>query len=101
MSRIDELIAEHCPDGVAFKALSELVRPVENVKWAEVGEREFTYIDLTSVDRLTHKVTGAETITRETAPSRAQQLVSTGDVIWLFTLEGVGSAVRGCGVAAG
>ena len=35
MSRIDELIAEHCPDGVAFKALSELVRPVENVKWAE------------------------------------------------------------------
>ena len=82
MSRIDNLIAERCPSGVAFEALGKLLQPSTKVKWADLGDEEFQYIDLTSVNRETHAISDTETITRRTAPSRAQQVVREGDVIF-------------------
>lgn len=82
MSRVDDLIQERCPTGVSFKPLKSVVERISNIQWAENGHEEFKYIDLTSVDRLTRSITGVETITWESAPSRAQQVVRKGDVIF-------------------
>lgn len=82
MSRFDDLITEYCPDGVTFESLGTLVKPSTNIKWPDNSDGEFEYIDLTSVDRVTHTISGTEAITRKTAPDRAKQVVHTGDVIF-------------------
>jgi type I restriction enzyme S subunit len=82
LSRIDDLIAELCPDGVPFEAIGSLIRRGSNVKWGDQTDEEFMYIDLTSVDRVTHAISATETITSDSAPSRAQQIVRKGDVLF-------------------
>ncbi|MES2094644.1 MAG: restriction endonuclease subunit S [Actinomycetota bacterium] len=85
MSRIDALIAEHCPDGVEFKAVSEVALKSSNIKWSDSGEETYRYIDLSSVDRVTRRIGETANIDSSTAPSRAQQIVRTGDVIFATT----------------
>lgn len=82
MSRIDELIAERCPGGVPFEPLSALVDRGQNIRWDETGGGFFRYIDLTSVDRVTRRIVNTAAINAETAPSRAQQVVQAGDVLF-------------------
>ena len=82
MSHIHQLISAQCSDGVEFKAIESFVLRPANIRWADQGDTEFQYIDLTSVDRATHAITGASTITSDNAPSRAQQIVREGDVIF-------------------
>lgn len=41
MSRIDELIAEHCPDGVKFKRLGDVVRIKNGKDHKSLGDGEF------------------------------------------------------------
>jgi type I restriction enzyme S subunit len=82
MSRIDDLIAEHCPDGVPFEPIGAVVEPVHNIRWTETNGDEYQYIDLSSVDRITHAISDTQTISSATAPSRAQQIVQHGDVIF-------------------
>ncbi len=82
MSKIDELIQQLCPDGVEFKLIGEVVMKTKNIRWSENIADEFKYIDLTSVDRATHSIVGTITINVETAPSRAQQIVEEGDIIF-------------------
>ncbi|HMM39004.1 MAG TPA: restriction endonuclease subunit S [Desulfovibrio sp.] len=82
MNRIDDLIAKLCPKGVEFKELGGLLKRTSNIRWQDVQGEEFQYIDLTSVDRNTHVIGDTETIDGETAPSRAQQIVHEGDVIF-------------------
>ena len=81
MSRLEELIAELCPDGVEFKPIYDCVNRTENIKWNDCKNAEFQYIDLTSVDRDTHHITDTKTINADNAPSRAQQIVLSGDVL--------------------
>lgn len=85
MSRVDHLIAELLPNGVVFKALGEVSSRSTNIKWANAGEASFRYIDLTSVDRQTRRIGETAIISRDNAPSRAQQIVHTGDVIFATT----------------
>lgn len=82
MSRIDDLIAKHCPGGVSFERLGTLVERSTNIRWLEVEHEEYQYIDLTSVDRVTHSISSTETIRSDNAPSRAQQIVREGDVLF-------------------
>ena len=67
-----------------------------NVKWLKLGEvckktskinwklttREYSYIDLASVDRANHKISECTVISKENAPSRAQQIVKCGDILF-------------------
>lgn len=85
MSRIDELIAELAPKGVEFKAVGEVTTKTSNIRWATTGDAEFQYIDLSSVDRVTHRIGETASITADSAPSRAQQIVRIGDVIFATT----------------
>ncbi|MGB3954314.1 MAG: hypothetical protein WBL05_03355 [Brooklawnia sp.] len=85
MSRIEQLIAELCPDGALFRTLAEVTGRGEQIRWAEVGDEGFQYIDLTSVDRVTRRIGETATITAGAAPSRARQIVRAGDVIFATT----------------
>ena len=85
MSRIDELIQQHCPDGVEYRALEEVTTRSSNIKWAEASSVEHRYIDLSSVDRVTRRITQPMLISAGDAPSRAQQIVREGDVIFATT----------------
>lgn len=86
MSRIDQLIAEHCPDGVEYVELGKVATGPKNINWrATDPSQEYAYLDLTSVDRRTGKITEWDYVTSETAPSRAQRVAETGDIIFATT----------------
>lgn len=55
-----------------------------NIRWKETKE-SYHYIDLTSVSRENHKIVETKIINAENAPSRAQQIVKKGDVIFATT----------------
>ena len=55
-SKLDQLIAKLCPDGVEYKRLGECTQKVLNKKWKS-EKNSFQYIDLSSVDRTLHKIT--------------------------------------------
>lgn len=66
-------------DEIQYMELKNCVGLVRNIKWKERVNEECLYIDLTSVDRDTHSV--VEAIDSVSAPSRAQQIVQTHDVL--------------------
>lgn len=72
MSKLAELIQELCPNGVEYRTLGDCVHEISNIKWTTVDE-QYLYIDLTSVDRNTHKIAETQAIDANSAPSRAQQ----------------------------
>jgi type I restriction enzyme S subunit len=85
MSCIEDMIAEFCPTGVPFEPIGAVTTKGSNIKWANASGEGFRYIDLTSVDRMTRKIGDTATITAADAPSRAQQVVRAGDVIFATT----------------
>jgi len=85
MSELDSLIAQLCPDGVEYKTLGEVCLSTYNINWKKAVSVEYHYIDLTSVDRETHKINQTSIITSENAPSRAQKVINTDDVIFATT----------------
>ena len=84
MSKIEKMIAELCPNGVEWKALSEVVLPTSNIRWRDTN-KSYRYIDLTSVSREQNTIIETTEITKDNAPSRAQKLVLKDDVIFATT----------------
>lgn len=62
--------------------LGNCVLNVEKIKWNDPQESSFNYIDLSSVDRENHSISNSDIITMKNAPSRAQQVVYTDDVLF-------------------
>lgn len=85
MSQIDELLAKHCPEGVEFRSLAEITSKSVSIKWVSAADASFKYIDLSSVDRITRQIGDTVSVTAADAPSRARQIVRTGDVIFATT----------------
>lgn len=85
MSQIDELLARHCPEGVEFRHLVEITSKSASIKWVSAADASFKYIDLSSVDRITRQIGDTVSVTAADAPSRARQIVRTGDVIFATT----------------
>ena len=82
LNTIEGLIEKLCPEGVEFVELGKVLQKTSNIRWDDSIEKEFRYIDLSSVDRNTHLISGTKTINAETAPSRAQRIVSENDVLF-------------------
>lgn len=86
MSRIEDLIEQICPYGVAFRDVGDISTKSSSIKWADLDEdEERRYIDLSSVDRVTRKIGEVVDITAASAPSRARQIIHAGDVIFATT----------------
>jgi type I restriction enzyme S subunit len=69
---------------VEWVPLGDVIQSTRNIKWSDI-DRSYQYIDLTSVDIKTKAVTETKEITADTAPSRAQKLVETDDLIFATT----------------
>lgn len=82
MSFIGEILFKNCPFGVEFKTIDSVIFRPLNIKWEDKDSEEFKYIDLTSVNRATHAISETTVINKNNAPSRAQQIVHEGDVIF-------------------
>lgn len=66
--------------------LSSICSTAKNIKWNEErDDREYRYIDLTSVDRVSHTIVSPQVINKSNAPSRAQKIVVTNDVLFATT----------------
>jgi type I restriction enzyme S subunit len=82
MSKLEELITELCPNGVPYMEIGKCIRKVPSIDWNLHKNKKFRYVDLSSVDRATHKITQTTEIDYRSAPSRAKQLILEGDVLF-------------------
>ena len=82
MSQLEKLLYEFCPNGVEYISISECVKNIRNIKWSQKEICQYRYIDLTSVDRELHQIIDTQIINANNAPSRAQQIVQAGDVLF-------------------
>lgn len=82
----DRGFLEKLLDGAAvdWVPISEVTSQTRNIRWSEV-DGTVRYIDLTSVDIKTRTIAETKEITADTAPSRAQKLVETDDLIFATT----------------
>ncbi|EGP02589.1 EcoKI restriction-modification system protein HsdS, partial [Pasteurella multocida subsp. gallicida str. Anand1_poultry] len=71
-------------DDVEWRRLGEVTLLTNNVKWKN-NNRNYRYIDLTSVSRENNHIIDTIEITALNAPSRAQKVVKTNDVIFATT----------------
>ena len=62
--------------------LGEVCFKTENIKWKDIQNKDYQYIDLSSVSRENNKISDTQTINSINAPSRAQQIVIEDDVIF-------------------
>lgn len=69
---------------IQWKIIGEVSSRTSNIKWRE-ATRSYRYIDLTSVDIETKKITETTELTADNAPSRAQKLLEENDVIFATT----------------
>ena len=81
---LNYLIKELCPNGVKYVKLGEVCNKVSNIKW-KIEKGSFKYVDLTSVDRNNCKIIETKVISQDNAPSRAQQILHSDDVIYATT----------------
>ena len=61
--------------------LGKCLEKTNNIKWKQF-DGTLEYIDLSSVDRDLHIITQTTSVNQENAPSRAQQIVQTNDVLF-------------------
>lgn len=68
---------------VEWKTLGEVCVQTHNISWSnEREDKEYEYVDLSSVDRENKTITATTTITKDTAPSRAQKLILENDILF-------------------
>ena len=59
-----------------------ICKKTNNIKWKENVDKDYAYIDLSSVNRTNNKISEIQIINASNAPSRAQQIVQNDDVIF-------------------
>ena len=78
----DQLLDLEGKPGVEMKTLGEVCKKTNNIKWKqESSNKEYKYIDLSSVCIENNQIEGTVIINKENAPSRAQQVVNLNDVL--------------------
>jgi type I restriction enzyme S subunit len=78
----DQLLDLEGKDGVEMKTLGDVCVRANNIKWRSESDQNFYfYVDLSSVDIDTHQIGMLSEINKNTAPSRAQQIIEEGDVL--------------------
>lgn len=65
---------------IEWKSLKECTKNIKNIIWEK--EKEYIYIDLSSVDIETNSIIEIRKINKNNAPSRAKQVIFTDDVIF-------------------
>ena len=78
----DQLLDLEGKEGVEMKTLGEVCLKTKNIKWkSEPEENSYFYIDLSSVNIDLNSITDTTEINKDSAPSRAQQIVKIDDIL--------------------
>jgi type I restriction enzyme S subunit len=72
------------PEGWASATIADITVPKVDQSGPGEGD-EFTYVDIASVDNCEKRVTAPRTVSKPNAPSRARQVVRSGDVLVSMT----------------
>jgi type I restriction enzyme S subunit len=70
------------PEGCVWTKLGEVVADVEKVNPKDNANREFLYLDIASIDNSQQRITSPKKYLGKDAPSRARQLVKSGDILF-------------------
>lgn len=70
------------PKGWEIKKLGEVLVKTETVDPTQKPNKEFTYLDVSSVNKETKEIEGATVLLGKDAPSRARKLIRKNDVIF-------------------
>lgn len=70
------------PKGWVWTRVGEITDNVENVNPKTNPDREFLYIDIASIDNKLQKITNPKKYYGKNAPSRARQLIISGDILF-------------------
>lgn len=70
------------PEGWHISSLNSILRKTETIDPTKNPEKEFNYIDVSSVSNTFFKITETQKIIGKDAPSRARRLVKKNDVIF-------------------
>jgi type I restriction enzyme S subunit len=70
------------PDGWVWTTIGDITQPVEKVKPADDPDKEFAYLDISSIDNSINTITAPKVYRGADAPSRARQLVRASDVLF-------------------
>jgi len=78
----DQLLDLEGKEGAEMKTLGEVCLKTKNIKWkSEPEENSYFYIDLSSVNIDLNNITDTTEINKDSAPSRAQQIVKIDDIL--------------------
>lgn len=70
------------PSGWSWVRLSDICESVEKVNPRLNPDKEFSYIEISSIDNSKQKITETKKLKGQDAPSRARQLVHTDDILF-------------------
>jgi type I restriction enzyme S subunit len=70
------------PKGWVWTRVGEIADNIENVNPKTNPDREFLYIDIASIDNKLQKITKPKKYYGKNAPSRARQLIISGDILF-------------------
>jgi type I restriction enzyme S subunit len=70
------------PKGWVWTRIGEITDNVENVNPKTNPDRKFLYIDIASIDNKLQKITNPKKYYGKNAPSRARQLIISGDILF-------------------
>lgn len=76
------MVNGNLPDGWEWKTIGDVTLPIEKVDPKQKPDKEFTYLDIASIDNSVHRITEPKSYYGSDAPSRARQLVRANDVLF-------------------
>jgi len=79
---IDTSELPELPEGWLWATLGEVTDYVESVNPKTEPNKEFVYLDIASIDNSQQKITDPKNYFGKDAPSRARQLVKSGDILF-------------------
>ncbi|MFA6280586.1 MAG: restriction endonuclease subunit S [Bdellovibrionales bacterium] len=71
------------PENWVETTVGEVTLPIAKINQTKDVNKKIYYIDISSIDNKSHKVTGGKSYTISEAPSRARQIIKSGDVLFL------------------
>jgi type I restriction enzyme S subunit len=82
MSQDEAVILCNIPRTWAWTAIGDIASKVEKIDPNDDPEREFVYLDIASIEGSTKEITSPKRYLGKVAPSRARQLVRSGDILF-------------------
>jgi len=70
------------PEGWVWTTIGEVTQSIGKIQPKETPEWQFTYLDISSIDNQAYRIAEPKTYYGSDAPSRAQQPVKAGDVLF-------------------